>query len=62
MEKFINMHGVLNKDYKEYVIKQSGDIIKNAQDYAKRLTGIGIEYLASSKPARRQSRMNSKTN
>ena len=47
MEKFINMHGVLNKDYKEYVIKQSATIIENAEDYAKRLTGTGIQYLTS---------------
>ena len=49
MEMFINMHGVLNKDYKEYVAKQSAIIIENAQDYAKSLTGTDIKYLASSK-------------
>ena len=48
MEMFINMHGVLNKDYKDYVIKQSSAIIENAEDYAKRLTGTEIQYLASS--------------
>jgi len=49
MEKFINMHGVLNKDYKEYVTQQSDVIIENAQNYAQRLTGTNIQYLASSK-------------
>jgi len=48
MEKFINMHGVLNKDYKDYVIKQSATIIEDAEGYAKRLTGTKIQYLASS--------------
>ena len=48
MEKFINMHGVLNKDYRDYVTKQSTVIIENAEEYAKRLTGTEIQYLASS--------------
>jgi len=48
MEKFISMHGVLNKDYRDYVIKQSSVIIDNAEEYAKRLTGSKIQYLASS--------------
>jgi len=48
MEMFINMHGVLNKDYKEYVTNQSAVIIQSAEDYSKRLTGTGIIYLPSS--------------
>jgi len=49
MEMFVNSRGVLNKDYKEYVTNQSGVIVQNAEDYAKRLTDTGIQYLASSK-------------
>ena len=48
IEMFLNGHGVLNKDYKDWLMKQSAVIIKDAEDYSKSLKGKGIQYIASS--------------
>ena len=48
IEMFLNGHGVLNKDYKDWLTKQSAVIIKDAEDYAKNQTGKKIQYIASS--------------
>lgn len=47
MQLFLHDRGVLNKDYKEWVMNQSAVIVQSAEDYCQRLTGTGIEYLAS---------------
>ena len=48
IEMFLNGRGVLNKDYKDWLINQSAVIIKDAEDYSKNLTGKSIQYIASS--------------
>ena len=46
-QMFINGCGVLNKDYKEWIIKQSETIVKQAEDYSKHHTGTSIQYIPS---------------
>jgi hypothetical protein len=48
MQMFLNGCGVLNKDYKEWITKQTAVIVQDADEYSKRHTGTGIQYLASS--------------
>jgi len=47
MQMFLNMHGVLNKDYKEWLTNQTAVIVQDADEYSKLHTGTGIQYLAS---------------
>jgi hypothetical protein len=48
MQTFLRNHGVLNKNYKEWVIDKSTAIIHNAEEYSKQQSGTGIQYLPSS--------------
>lgn len=47
MEMFLRTQGVLNKDYKTWVTKQSSVIIETAEKYAKDNSGKGIIYIPS---------------
>jgi len=47
MQAFLKTHGVLNKDYKDWVIKQSSAIIESAEAYSQKHCGKGIIYIPS---------------
>jgi hypothetical protein len=47
MENFLISQGVLNKDFKEYAMKQSQEIVRSAEEMAKRLNLGEIDYLSS---------------
>ncbi|MEI8123495.1 MAG: hypothetical protein WCI20_15845, partial [bacterium] len=44
---FLSSRGVLNKDYKDWMMSQSNAIITSADNYAKNNCGQGITFLAS---------------
>jgi len=46
-QMFINGCGVLNKDYKEWLINQSSIMVRDAEAYCKLHTGTGIKYIPS---------------
>ena len=48
MESFLKRNGVLNKDFKDYVIKQSQSIVGFAEQYALSVHEDGITYIPSS--------------
>lgn len=47
MQAFLRGRGVLNKDYKDWVIKQSAAIIESAEEYSQKHCGRGIIYIPS---------------
>ncbi len=47
MQAFLVTRGVLNKDYKEWVTKQSATIIKSAEEYLLKQCGRKIIYIQS---------------
>lgn len=47
MQAFLATRGVLNKDYKDWVTKQSSSIIKSAEEYSKKQCDRGIIYIPS---------------
>jgi len=47
MESFLQRNGVLNKDFKDYAMKQSQLIIDSAEQYAKSVNEDGIAYINS---------------
>lgn len=48
MESFLQRNGVLNKDFKDYVIKQSQLIVEPAEQHARSIYEEGITYISSS--------------
>ncbi|GHV24111.1 hypothetical protein FACS189465_0650 [Clostridia bacterium] len=48
MQRLLQSHRVLNKDYKTWVMKQSESIIKNAEQYVQANCGTKIQYISSS--------------
>lgn len=47
MQVFLKSKGVLNKDYKDWVTKQSTALIESAEAYSKKNCGRGIIYIPS---------------
>ncbi|MFZ5988367.1 MAG: hypothetical protein ACOYWZ_14745 [Bacillota bacterium] len=47
MQAFLKNQGVLNKDYKSWVTKQSSAIIESAEAYSQKHCGRGIIYIPS---------------
>lgn len=47
MQAFLRSRGVLNKDYKDWVTKQSAAIIESAEAYSQKQCGRGIIYIPS---------------
>jgi len=47
MQLFLSRHGVLNKNYKEWIMTQSGAIIKSAEDYSMNCCNSKIQYISS---------------
>ena len=47
MRMFLSKHGVLNKNYKEWMLGASTAIVREAEEYCLRQTGTGIQYPAS---------------
>jgi hypothetical protein len=47
MQAFLKSHGVLNKDYKDWVTKQSTAIIESAEAYSQKQCGRGTIYIPS---------------
>jgi hypothetical protein len=47
MQAFLAKRGVLNKDYKKWVTKQSSSIIKSAEEYSQKQCDRGIIYIPS---------------
>ncbi|NLT51279.1 MAG: hypothetical protein GXX85_10210 [Ignavibacteria bacterium] len=47
MQAFLRTQGVLNKDYKDWVTKQSASIIQSAEEYSQKQCGRGIIYIPS---------------
>ena len=47
MQAFLKSKGVLNKDYKDWVTKQSTAIIRSAEAYSQKHCGRGIIYIPS---------------
>lgn len=47
MQIFLSRHGVLNKDYKDWINHKSSSIVDDAEAYVKQQTGTSIQYLAS---------------
>ena len=45
MQSFIGRHGVLNKDYKDWIGSKSTAIISDAENYSKSQCGKGTIYL-----------------
>jgi hypothetical protein len=48
MQAFLSSQGVLNKNYKDRVMKQSQGIIQTANEYSKNMCGTEIKYIPSS--------------
>jgi len=48
IESFLQRKGVLNKDFKDYAIKQSQIIVESAEAYSQKVLGTGITYISSS--------------
>ena len=46
---FLRFRGVLNKDYKDWVMKQSAAMVEAAERYARSVSGRGIDPIRSSK-------------
>ena len=44
---FCRVKGILNKDYKQWMMKQTAELIKYAEHYAKDVSGHGIEHISS---------------
>jgi hypothetical protein len=47
MQSFLGVHGVLNKDYKEWVTSQSKKIVEYADKYSQDVFGHKVEYIKS---------------
>jgi len=47
MTLFLMTRGVLNKDFKNYALKQSQAIVSSAEEYSRRELGVGVEYIPS---------------
>ena len=47
MQAFLRTQGVLNKDYKDWVTKQSASIIKSGEEYSQKQFCRGIIYIPS---------------
>ena len=47
MQIFLQRNGVLNKDYKNWVTKQSSAIIETAEQYSREQSGMPIQYISS---------------
>ena len=47
MAAYLHNHGVLNKDYRDWVMNASAVIIRDAEAYSMRQCGIGTLYLPS---------------
>jgi hypothetical protein len=47
MQSFLRAQGVLNKDYKDWVTKQSASIIQAAEEYSQKESGREIIYIPS---------------
>jgi len=49
LQIFLNSRGILNKDYKGWVQEKTAAIIRDAEGYSVSQTGLGIQYLSSSR-------------
>ena len=49
MTAFLISRGVLNKDFKDYAVRQSQAIVRSAEDIAKERSGCGIGYIPTYK-------------
>ena len=47
MQTFLRTQGVLNKDYKNWVAKQSSSIIQSAEEYSRKQCSREIIYIPS---------------
>ena len=47
MERFLGAHGVLNKEYKDWVTDQSKKIVEHADKYSRDVFGCNARYIAS---------------
>ena len=54
MQSFLNSKNVLNKNYKDWAVNQSTEIIKSAEEYTQRQCGTGIQYISSSRTRKEQ--------
>ncbi len=50
---FLATHGVLNKDYKEWMISQSTALVQTVDEYAKASCGQGITWIPSYRTRKR---------
>ena len=48
MQMYLINNGVLNKDYKDWVVEKSTQIIRDAEEYVHNQCGTNIQYLPSS--------------
>jgi len=48
IQSFLQHKGVLNKDFKEHMMKQSQIIVTSAESYSQEILGTGITYISSS--------------
>ena len=44
---FCRSRSILNKDYKKWMMEQTAGIIKNAERYAEKSCGHGVEHISS---------------
>jgi hypothetical protein len=49
MQIFLHSRGILNKDYKDWVTEKTTAIVRDAEEYAVRQCGTGIQHLVSSR-------------
>ena len=47
MQAFLGTHGVLNKNYKDWVTEQSKQIVEYANQYSRDVFGCDVGYIAS---------------
>jgi len=49
LQIFLHSRGILNKDYKGWVQDKTTAIVRDAEEYSMSQTGLGIQYLSSSR-------------
>ena len=49
LQIFLHSRGILNKDYKGWVQDKTAAIVRDAEEYSVSQTGLGIQYLSSSR-------------